>query len=151
MTNGEATHERLLLAGARVVLPARVLEDASVLVEGGRIARIYEDAASAGAHGASVLDLKGLTLAPGFIDIHIHGSVGVDAHDTDADGLHDVARFLAARGVTPWLPSLVPASAEEYRRAVESIAALIRTQDERPPAARVVGLHYEGPFVNTRQ
>ncbi|HST53856.1 MAG TPA: N-acetylglucosamine-6-phosphate deacetylase [Pyrinomonadaceae bacterium] len=151
MTNGEATHERLLLAGARVVLPARVLEEANVLVEGVRIARIYEDASSVGAHGARVFDLKGLTLVPGFIDFHIHGSVGVDANDTDADGLHDVARFLASRGVTAWLPTLVPAPAEEYRRAVESIAALIRTQDERPPAARVAGLHYEGPFVNTRQ
>src|ERR1700759_4150556 len=151
MTNGEATHERLLLAGVRVVLPACVLEEANVLVEGGRIARIYEDASSVEAHGARVFDLKGLTLVPGFIDFHIHGSVGVDANDTDADGLHDVARFLASRGVTAWLPTLVPAPAEESRRAVESIAALIRTQDERPPAARVAGLHYEGPFVNTRQ
>jgi N-acetylglucosamine-6-phosphate deacetylase len=65
--------------------------------------------------------------------------------------LHEVARYLASQGVTAWLPTLVPAPVEEYQRAVQSIAALIRTQDGRPPAARAVGLHYEGPFVNTRQ
>jgi N-acetylglucosamine-6-phosphate deacetylase len=155
MTETEATHEKLLLTGARVVLPSGVLEDASILVEGGRIARIVEGSAGEAAHNAAndlrVFDLPSLTLMPGFIDFHIHGSVGVDANETDADGLHRVARFLASRGVTAWLPTLVPAPPEEYRRAVEAIAALMRTQDERPTAARVLGLHYEGPFVNTRQ
>jgi N-acetylglucosamine-6-phosphate deacetylase len=155
MTDSEATQERLLLKGARVVLPSRVAEGAGVLVEGGRIARVAEGAAGESTHddesGARVLDLEGLTLMPGFIDFHIHGSVGVDTNEADADGLHEVARFLASQGVTAWLPTLVPAPVGEYRRAVEAIAALIRTQDERPTAARAVGLHYEGPFVNTKQ
>src|ERR1051326_3484257 len=155
MTDSEATHERLLLKGARVVLPSRVAEGAGVVVEGGRIARVIEGSVGESAHadesGARVIDLDGLTLTPGFIDFHIHGSVGVDTNEADADGLHEVARFLASQGVTAWLPTLVPAPVEEYQRAVEAVAELIRTQDERPTAARAVGLHYEGPFVNTKQ
>jgi N-acetylglucosamine-6-phosphate deacetylase len=155
MTDSEATHERLLLKGARVVLPSRVAEGAGVVVEGGRIARVIEGSVGESAHadesGARVIDLDGLTLTPGFIDFHIHGSVGVDTNEADADGLHEVARFLASQGVTAWLPTLVPAPVEEYQRAVEAVAELIRTQDERPTAARTVGLHYEGPFVNTKQ
>ncbi|HZT59022.1 MAG TPA: N-acetylglucosamine-6-phosphate deacetylase [Pyrinomonadaceae bacterium] len=152
MTDSNTASERLLLKGARVVLPSRVAEGASVLVEGGRITRVAEgEAADDAANGARVFKLDGLTLMPGFIDFHIHGSVGVDANEADADGLHEVARFLASQGVTAWLPTLVPAPVEEYRRAVEAIAELIRTQDERPTAARAVGLHYEGPFVNTKQ
>ena len=97
------------------------------------------------------LDLKGLTLYPGFIDVHIHGAVGVDTLEAGRADLHRVARFLAREGVTAWLPTLVPAPDEDYRRAVAAVEELVRAQDESEPAARAVGLHYEGPFVNERQ
>jgi len=148
--NDQDSHS-ILLRNGRIVLPNEIVEG-EILIEDGIITRINNfygvDSVDA---VESIIDLNGLTLFPGFIDFHIHGSVGVDANETDADGLHKVARFLASRGVTAWLPTLVPAPPEEYRRAVEAIGALIRTQDEKPPAARALGLHYEGPFVNTRQ
>jgi N-acetylglucosamine-6-phosphate deacetylase len=142
----------LLLRNARAVLPGGVAERASLLVRGGRIAGVSnaDGEEAARASGAS-LDLDGLTLYPGFVDAHIHGAVGVDTLEASAEDLHAVARFLARSGVTAWLPTLVPAPAEDYRRAVESIAGLMSAQDERPAAARAVGVHYEGPFVNERQ
>lgn len=144
-----ADAEPLLLEGARVVTPDGVVEDGSLLIEGGRIARLYE--AGEVAADARVLDLSGLTLYPGFNDVHIHGSVGVDTLEASAADLHRVALFLAREGVTAWLPTLVPAPTEDYRRAVASVEELMRTQDDLEPAARAVGLHYEGPFVNERQ
>lgn len=157
-TNGNATHDKLLLRRARAVLPARVADGASILVERGRIARILEGAELEAVGGlpalapdVPALDLEGLTVYPGFLDVHIHGAVGVDTLEATAEDLHTVARFLAARGVTAWLPTLVPAPAEDYRRAVEAVSALMRAQDGWPPAARAVGVHYEGPFVNLKQ
>lgn len=157
-TNGNATHDKLLLRRARAVLPARVADGASILVERGRIARILEGAELEAAGGlpalapdVPALDLEGLTVYPGFLDVHIHGAVGVDTLEASPEDLHAVTRFLAARGVTAWLPTLVPAPAEDYRRAVESISSLMRAQDGWPPAARAVGVHYEGPFVNLKQ
>ncbi|HWS55453.1 MAG TPA: N-acetylglucosamine-6-phosphate deacetylase, partial [Pyrinomonadaceae bacterium] len=97
------------------------------------------------------LDLSGLTLAPGFVDVHIHGAVGVDTMAAGAEDLRAVARFLATRGVTAWLPTFVPAPEEDYRRAVEAVDELMRGQEAGPAAARAVGVHYEGPFVNERQ
>lgn len=141
--------ESVLLKSARVVLPERVAEGASVFVEGGRVARVLEGVG--GEPAARVLDLEGLTLYPGFIDVHIHGAVGVDTLEAGREDLHRVALFLAREGVTAWLPTLVPAPAEDYRRAVASVEELMREQDEHPAAARAVGLHYEGPFVNERQ
>jgi N-acetylglucosamine-6-phosphate deacetylase len=138
----------LLLKGGRVVLPGGVEEGASVLVERGRVARVGSSGAEA---DAAVLDLDGLTVYPGFIDVHIHGSVGVDTLDATADDLHRVARFLAAEGVTGWLPTLVPAPEDDYRRAVSAIKQLMSEQDGRTPAALALGVHYEGPFVNERQ
>ena len=133
------------------MLPSRVAEGAGLLVEGGRVARVLEGEEQDGARDARALDLEGLTVYPGFVDVHIHGAVGVDTLEATGEDLHAVARFLASRGVTGWLPTLVPAPPEDYRRAVEVIAGLMRAQGELPAAARAVGVHYEGPFVNTQQ
>src|SRR5215213_4145994 len=141
----------LLLSNARIVSERGVFEDASLLVERGRIARILNPAESAGVRADEVLSLEGHTLYPGFIDVHIHGSVGVDTLEASAEDLHRVALFLAREGVTAWLPTLVPAPVEDYQKAVKAVEGLMRTQATRPAAARAVGLHYEGPFVNERQ
>jgi N-acetylglucosamine-6-phosphate deacetylase len=55
--------------------------------------------------------------------------------------------------VTAWLPTLVPAPAEDYQSAANAIEKLIAGQDdgETPAAARALGLHYEGPFINSAQ
>jgi N-acetylglucosamine-6-phosphate deacetylase len=141
----------LLLRGARLVLPDRVTDKSNLLVEDGRIQLIFEGGHAVPHHPVQTYDLDGLTLFPGFIDIHIHGAVGVDTTEADADALHKVARFLARHGVTGWLPTLVPAPVEDYRRAVTAIEQLMREQGERDAGARVLGLHYEGPFVNSAQ
>src|SRR5215213_6774432 len=140
-----------LLRNARIVSERGVLEGAALLVERGRIERILNPAGSADVRADEVLDLEGLTLYPGFIDVHIHGAAGVDTLEADASDLHRVALFLAREGVTAWLPTLVPAPDEDYRRAAAAVEELMRTQDGRTPAARAVGIHYEGPFVNERQ
>lgn len=156
-SHDDAEPESLLLRGARIVLPSEVLEGAGLLVEAGRISRIFtEQRIEAQAIEAPapqrVLTLDGLTLYPGFIDAHIHGAVGVDTMEADADELHEVSRFLARQGVTGWLPTLVPGPAEDYERAAGAVEQLMKEQEhERAPAARVLGLHYEGPFVNRAQ
>ena len=63
-------------------------------------------------------DLTNLELFPGFIDVHNHGAVGIDVNEADADGLFKIATFLAKNGVTAWMPTLVPDSGENYRRAI---------------------------------
>jgi N-acetylglucosamine-6-phosphate deacetylase len=111
-------------------------------------------------------DLAGLTLLPGFIDVHIHGAVGVDTMEANAEDLLRVSRYLARQGVTGWLPTLVPASQAQYASAVRAIEDRLREQEQAgnsagsnekalrgsvDSSARVLGLHYEGPFVNDAQ
>jgi N-acetylglucosamine-6-phosphate deacetylase len=151
MMDSENTVETILLRGARLVLPDRVTDEASLLVEDGRIQLFFEGGQAIPLRSMRTIDLHGLTLFPGFIDVHIHGSVGVDTMEAGADDLHRVARFLAQKGVTSWLPTLVPAPVEDYRRAAAAIGKLMLEQDERAAAARALGLHYEGPFINGAQ
>jgi N-acetylglucosamine-6-phosphate deacetylase len=75
----------------------------------------------------------------------------VDTLEAGPADLRRVALYLAREGVTAWLPTLVPAPVEDYQSAVGAVEELMRVQDSSPPAARAVGVHYEGPFVNERQ
>lgn len=84
------------------------------------------------------------------MDIHNHGAVGVDVNSAYVEGLYKVSKFLATKGVTSWLPTLVPSSVENYERTIKAIDELIQTQDVREPAAPVLGVHYEGVFANEK-
>jgi N-acetylglucosamine-6-phosphate deacetylase len=95
------------------------------------------------------VDLGGAIVMPGFIDVHNHGAAGFDVNVCDADPLRSVGGFLAKHGVTAWMPTLVPDSDEAYGRVVAAIDDVMATQDESA-AARIVGIHYEGVFANTK-
>ena len=131
----------LLLRNADVVLLDQEVKHASVLVADGKIASL--DAISADEE----IDLTGATLLPGFIDVHIHGAVGIDVMDASAADLGKVSDYLASQGVTSWVPTFVPASDENYASASAAISEAMRGG----AGARVLGVHYEGPFVNTAQ
>ncbi|MDQ1590946.1 MAG: N-acetylglucosamine-6-phosphate deacetylase [Pyrinomonadaceae bacterium] len=150
----ENEQKQTLLRGANIVLPHGVSTETDLLVARGRIARLIPRGMDADVRADEVVELAGLTLFPGFIDVHIHGAVGVDTMEATADDLSRVARFLAREGVTAWLPTLVPAPVEDYARAAASIENLMAAQDDERAthaAARALGLHYEGPFINSAQ
>lgn len=157
MINQHANRQ-LILRNARLVLPDRITDRAAILLEGDRIVRISEETDQLPNDEASI-DLTGLTLFPGFIDIHIHGAVGIDTMETDSAGLLRIAEFLASQGVTAWLPTLVPASVEQYESAINAIAQSVAQTsicddlyagDHRLTSVPL-GVHYEGPFVNSEQ
>jgi N-acetylglucosamine-6-phosphate deacetylase len=136
----------LLLENGRLILPDREIKSGAILVDNERIAEISVHP-SVRSQAAEGIDVSGLTLFPGFIDVHIHGAIGVDTMAATAADLDRVSQFLATRGVTSWLPTLVPAAAAEYAQAIQAI-------DEArnfTGGARILGVHYEGPFVNSAQ
>lgn len=144
----ESLQQSLLIRNVRAVLPNRFTEAVDVLIEQGKIARISEP----GSRGyeptdCAIVHLEAAVLFPGFIDIHIHGAVGVDTMDAEPKDLERVSEFLASQGVTGWLPTLVPAAAADYARSVSSITETMKSRR----GARILGVHYEGPFVNSVQ
>jgi N-acetylglucosamine-6-phosphate deacetylase len=145
-----STNNSLLLRGGRFVLPERVLEDGAIEIAAGRIAHVFENLENLPA--IESLDLSGLTVFPGFIDLHIHGAAGIDAMTAGADGLLRMSEHLARQGTTSLVPTLVPASAVEYEQAIRAIEDSIRLQKkDADKQSRILGVHYEGPFVNSEQ
>ncbi len=126
------------------MLPSGISESNDLIISGSQIVALEptrDDVHS--------IELDGATVFPGFVDIHIHGADGVDTNDANATDLHHLARFLVTQGVTSWLPTVVPEADEGYRRTAKTVDQLISEQHDSCLEARAVGLHYEGPFVNT--
>jgi N-acetylglucosamine-6-phosphate deacetylase len=134
----------LLLKNARVVFPDAVKE-MDILIENGKIIQIYPDIRNAD----EVIDVDNCLIVPGFIDIHNHGAMGFDVNEADCESLIEIGKFLLSKGITSWLPTLVPDTYENYQRVINAIDELIGLQDELP-IARVLGVHYEGVFANEK-
>jgi N-acetylglucosamine-6-phosphate deacetylase len=113
-----------------------------LMVAGGCFVEAFEEEAES-------VDCAGLNILPGMIDVHNHGAVGVDVNEADVDGLMKIAAFLATRGVTAWMPTLVPDSEENYLRVIDAIDDLMAVQEGKP-VAQAVGVHYEGVFANEK-
>jgi len=135
----------ILIKNATTILPDKKLENASVLIENGIIAEISDRVIKSD----EMINLENTTLFAGFIDVHIHGAVGVDTNEADRNDLQKMAQFLAENGVTTWLPTFVPDSDENYRRIINEIGGLMKIQEDEP-IAQILGVHYEGVFANEK-
>ncbi len=95
------------------------------------------------------VDLAGATVIPGLVDAHIHGSMGADFSHGDAQGLKNMARYLAEQGVTAFAPTSLTLPYE----ALEAAFATARELREDAPEghARVVGIHMEGPYFSMKK
>lgn len=117
------------------------LEHQDILVTGGRIAAVGPAGSVAAPHDARLTDARGRILAPGFIDLHVHG-LHEHLADRSPEDLASMAEILPRYGVTGFLPTLGPKPAGEDARYLAELARL--------PArgARVLGVHLEGPFLS---
>ncbi len=142
----------LFLSNALVLLEDG-FERGGVVIADGRICEVtaYERGPSS---ATNRIDLGGAYLAPGMIDIHIHGSAGVDVMDADQESLRKLSEFLLKQGVTGYFATLVPTDERGYRSALAEIASHIKQQNEAAEnhneslGARLLGVHFEGPFVS---
>ena len=136
---------RVLLRGALLLdpeLPAPELGE--LLLEGERIAARLPPGAAGPADAARV-DLAGLALAPGFLDLHHHGRViFADAAGAERALRHD-AEELLRHGTTAFLATTVSIPRGELRELVSAIAPALGAA---APGARPIGLHLEGPWIN---
>ena len=133
----------IVVLDARLVLPDEFFTG-SIIVEDGRIASVSRERPS---KFGKAVDAANLTVYPGFIDVHIHGANGIDTMAAGGEHLTRASVWLASQGVTSWMPTLVPGPVEEYQRAVSAIEQASGFQQ----GARILGVHYEGPFVNSAQ
>ena len=132
---------------ARIWTPTQVIERGAVVVsDDGRIAYVgaMEDAPRT---NGLRLDVRGRTVVPGFMDVHVHGGNGITFGEPGriAKDLRAYSEWAVGGGVTGFLCSVAAPDAESLRAIVAEFAAAL---DAGAPGAEPLGLHLEGPFLN---
>src|SRR5580765_8953284 len=125
----------IVLGGARVVTPSRVLDPGWVSVRDGRIVAVGTGRSSVPVD----IDLAGRWLLPGFIDLHVHGGGGHDV-TTSPDAMTAAVGFHRGRGTTRTLVSLMAQSVDAMCDQLAWGASLARD-------GVIEGVHLEGPFL----
>jgi N-acetylglucosamine-6-phosphate deacetylase len=93
-----------------------------------------------------IIDAKGKTLLPGFIDPHAHGAVGQEAMDANPDGLRKMAEYYAQHGVTSFVPTTWTAKVDAVNKVLDCISKNIGPVKN---GAKILGVHLEGPYLNS--
>lgn len=130
-----------LLSGP-VLLPDGQIQEMTVFCAGDTIARL-----SPGRDPGADLFVEG-TLIPGLIDLQVNGAYGYD-FTSDAAGILPVADRLPECGVTAFQPTIITSAFESYPDRLREADEACR--ENRPPAARVLGIHLEGPYLNPKR
>ena len=134
----------IVLAGGDLVLPDRILTDASLILDGSRIASV-EPKPHVAPGGADVVDCRDCYIVPGFIDVHVHGLEGCDTLD-EGDPVARIAAGMPKYGVTAFCPTTVacpPPALTAVLRQVGHARA-----NRAPASARVLPAHLESNFIN---
>ncbi len=138
---------RVLIKGGKVITPLEVIEEADVLIEDGHIFAVGSGLSQA--QTDETIDASGQIVAPGYVDIHLHGSAGHDTMDGTCEAIEAIARFLATRGVTSFCPTTLSQPTEDIMRAVRAVYDCMENGIEG--GAQPLGLHLEGPCINVKK
>lgn len=129
----------------KAITPFREIDNAALVVHGDQIVELGHVDDVEIPETASVYDLDGHIIAPSFIDLHLHGGVGVDYTEANEAQMEEIAEFLLSCGVTGVLATLYPKPKDEYISDVRRIVEYIK---ENPRYNIIRGLHLEGPYLN---
>ena len=134
--------QRLLFSHVTAILPDRLVENAWVLCEGGKIVSISTKKPKG---TVEIVDGRGGYLSPGFIDIHVHGGDGADFMDGTADAVRIACRAHARHGTTTIFPTTTTGSPEQIHAMLDAVKA-VQAERNVSNGARMAGVHLYGPF-----
>ena len=129
--------DRKVFKNARVCNSSFEFINTDITTEDGKIV-------SLNSNNESGIDCTGLTIIPGFIDIHTHGCKTADVTDGNPESAAEMSRYLAARGITSFCPTSMTLPAEKLERSFGFIAETMGNE----PGAYIHGINMEGPFIS---
>ena len=137
---------RYKIYNGQVILPARILQNGSVLVEEGKIIAVGEGDLEFA--DAVLIDAQGQYISPGFIDMHIHGGGGYDFMDGTTEAFLQIAEIHARHGTTAMLPTTLSCEKTDLLLTLETYEKANRINTK---GACFLGMHLEGPYFAMSQ
>jgi len=130
----------------KIITPYRIIPNGTVLINDGIIVEVA--AGNIEIEGATEIDAKGKFIAPGFIDLHIHGGGGHDFMDGSETGFLEIASIHAKYGTTAMLPTTLSSGKEDLLKTIETYKV---ADGKNNAGAQFLGLHLEGPYFAMNQ
>lgn len=136
---------------SRILTPDEEISDGVIVVEGSRIAAIgHRDELRLTPDTVDFV-ATGMTVVPGFIDLHVHGAGGHDVMEADKRALDRITATVARHGTTSIVATTVTAPVDDTCHSLQGIAHYIRAHENAETdrlAAQILGIHLEGPFIS---
>jgi len=132
------------LINAKLIIADNIVED-KILLFNEKIIDIADDVIMSDSDNIDIIDAKGAYVSAGFIDLHIHGSAGADVMDATPESLEAISSILPSTGTTSFLATTMTMSPTAIDNALQNI----QHYSSAVTGANVLGVHLEGPFLNT--
>jgi N-acetylglucosamine-6-phosphate deacetylase len=150
---------KTIFTATRLYTPVEEIQNPLLVVEDGIIIQVSSRAEKEVPGKTKLVDFGEATLAPGFVDIHIHGGAGLDLMRAMPSELPRLGKFLTTHGVTGYFPTTVAAPLDATCAALGRLADAIETaarsinnnkinNNNEQAQARPLGIHLEGPFLS---
>ena len=132
------------ITGGKIILKDRIAEGCALL---------YSDViegivpAESIPENCEIIDAKGSFVAPGLIDMHIHGYLGKDVCDGEEESIRTISKGLLANGVTGYLPTTMTEDMKVVRKALQ-VCRNLKEESKTWEGSEILGCHAEGPFIS---
>ncbi len=136
----------LKIINGTLITPFRYIRAGTVVIQDGVILGVHER--DVDVPGATVLDAGGQYVAPGFIDIHVHGGGGHDFMDGTEEAFLKIAELHARYGTTSLVPTTLTAEKEDL---LQTLDVYERANLKNSRGAAFLGIHLEGPYFAQSQ
>lgn len=138
--------ERIKIINGRIITPFREIADGSLLISEGKIMAVGEGTLTE--HADTIIDAGGNYIAPGFIDLHIHGGGGHDFMDGTVAAFHGITETHARYGTTAMVPTTLTAEKEHLLHTLDIYRQAVASPHQ---GAAFLGMHLEGPYFALSQ
>ena len=129
----------MVIINAKIVLVDKVIDNGYIVIKNGLIEEIKEGKYSG---NDIVFDAEGKILMPGFIDVHVHGSCGIDFMDADVQDYRIISESMYEEGVTTFLATTLTSGFDSMLKVARTVKEAIKT------TPNLGGIHFEGPYIN---
>ncbi len=132
------------ILNGKIILKDRIVENAALLYSDVIEGIVPADQIP---NGAEIIDAKGGYVAPGLIDLHIHGYLGKDVCDGEEESIRTIAGGIVKNGVTGFLPTTMTVDMKVIKKALD-VCRKLKEESKTWKGSTLLGCHAEGPFIS---
>ncbi len=132
------------IVNGKIILPNEILNDCALIYDKKIISIVKSNEIP---KGTETIDAGGGYIAPGLIDLHIHGYLGKDVCDANKESIEIISKGLIANGVTGYLPTTMTVDMEVIKSAL-NVCRELKEESKTWAGSEILGCHAEGPFIS---